>query len=311
MSEYSVGRYARRCAAVTVQFAACLPLMMASSQAAAQTHPWQTFTACGGLQFDFLPAAGSGAKAVTATAPAPLVLVVHGGGWSSGSREDYHGLQSWLSQQGLASLSIDYRLAPAARFPAQAEDTRCALQWVQQQAPALGIQSQRLAGFGISAGAHLLALTALQTPMVQPSAKKTAALRCVVLHGAPTDLLAWWRSSPDDMSGPMSQRRMLIQLFGQGPERAETEAAYRAASPLYNVKNLSLGSGGPRWLLLHGEQDVTVPVQQAQLFTDAIKAAGGQADLLRLPDTGHIGFGTHDRQVAARVSRFYQDCLKK
>ncbi|NDI87342.1 alpha/beta hydrolase [Undibacterium crateris] len=309
MAEHNVARSVGLCTARIFKTLFWLTLMTAANQTAAQTQPWQTFTACGGLQFDFLPAAANSTKAEAAPAPAPLVLVVHGGGWSSGSREDYHGLQSWLSQQGLASLSIDYRLAPAARFPAQAEDTRCALQWVQQQAPALGIQPDRLAGFGISAGAHLLALTALPASAAKRSPVKQAALRCVVLHGAPTDLLAWWRSSSDDMSGPMSQRRMLMQLFGQGADQAEP--AYRAASPLYHVKNLSFGSGGPRWLLLHGEQDVTVPVQQAQRFTDAIKAAGGQAELLRLPDTGHIGFGTHDRQVAARVSRFYQDCLKK
>ncbi|MBR7777974.1 alpha/beta hydrolase family protein [Undibacterium rugosum] len=309
MSEYSVRRFARRRTAVIFPILASLPLMMASSQVSAQTQPWQTFTACGGLQFDFLPAAANGAQAEAGPSPAPLVLVVHGGGWSSGSRSDYHGLQMWLRQQGLASLSIDYRLAPAAKFPAQAEDTRCALQWVQQQAQALGIQPERLAGFGISAGAHLLALTALAAPAAQRLPVKQAALRCVVLHGAPTDLIAWWRSSPDDLSGPMSQRRMLMQLFGQGADQAE--AAYRAASPLYHINKLSSHAAGTRWLLLHGEQDVTVPVQQAQQFAEALRAAGVDADLMRLPDAGHVGFGSVERQVATRISHFYQKCLKK
>jgi acetyl esterase/lipase len=60
-------------------------------------------------------------------APLPVVLLVHGGGWGAGSRQDYRPLQLALAQQNMVAVSVDYRLAPASRFPAQLEDVKCAL----------------------------------------------------------------------------------------------------------------------------------------------------------------------------------------
>jgi hypothetical protein len=100
----------------------------------------QTVTACGNdvpLKFDVLPA-------TNASPPYSAVVVVHGGGWLGGSRTDLHGLLQQLSRMGFVAMSVDYRLAPAARFPAQIEDVKCAVRWLRSHAVEYQINPEKL-----------------------------------------------------------------------------------------------------------------------------------------------------------------------
>ncbi len=264
----------------------------------------QTVPLCQGLSLDILP------PAQRAQQPAPVVLVVHGGGWIGGSRQDYPELLQWLSQQGYVAAAAEYRLAPAARFPAQIEDMKCVLGWLQQHAEQYGGDSKRMAGIGISAGAHLLALS--QTTPGQWETQKNAPLRCAALHGAPLDLPAWWQSADPDRQDMMSPRVMLKALTGAAYPQAAS--LYRQASPQWQLEQRHAAASHnvrlPALLLIHGEQDQTVPLQQSQRYAARYQQAGGRAELYALPDTGHIGFGTHGRSVAEKLRQFLQSCTK-
>lgn len=264
----------------------------------------QTVPLCQGLSLDILP------PAQRVQQPAPVVLVVHGGGWIGGSRQDYPELLQWLSQQGYVAAAAEYRLAPAARFPAQIEDMKCVLGWLQQHAAQYGGDGKRMAGIGISAGAHLLALS--QTTPGQWETTNTSPLRCAALHGAPLDLPVWWQTADPDRQDMMSPRVMLKALAGAAYPQAA--ALYQKASPQWQLdqrdKIKRRKEALPALLLIHGEQDQTVPLSQSQRFTASYQQAGGRAELMTLADTGHIGFGAHSRSVAEKLRQFLQTCTK-
>ena len=112
-----------------------------------------------GLRLYRPPAAGS--------APLPCVLFLHGGGWSLGDLDSYDGLvRALCAASGAAFLAVDYRLAPDHPFPGAFEDSVHAAHWLFTQAETLGVDPERLALMGDSAGGALAACTAFATHKV-------------------------------------------------------------------------------------------------------------------------------------------------
>lgn len=268
----------------------------------------QTVTACGTdtpVNLDMLtPAQGTG--------PYPAVLVVHGGGWLSGSRTDLRGLLLQLSRWGILGVSVDYRLAPAARFPAQIEDVKCAVRWLRAHAAEYGIQADRIGALGISAGAHLVALTALtagQWEQYGGNPQVSSALRCAVMHAPPLNLPAWWEDADPAMRGPMSPRVMLNTLFGA--DYVGAKQAYRMASPAsYTHFDRQQKQTIPAMLLIQGEKDVTVPVSQSRQFAAQLRQAGVALELMTLADGDHFTFGSQGAQVGEKIRAFLTGCLQ-
>ncbi|MFZ6687813.1 alpha/beta fold hydrolase [Undibacterium sp. SXout11W] len=245
-----------------------------------------------------------------AVAAYPAVIVVHGGGWMGGSRKDYQGLQSLLANMGLASMSIDYRSAPLARFPAQIEDLKCAIRWLHQHASEHQIDPERIGGFGISAGAHLTALVALTSGKwntVDRGNQSSDRLRCAVLHAPPLDFPDWWQTADPQITGTMSPRFMLNNLFGKDYSQAKN--AYKEASPSTYAAQAQKEKTPPL-LIVHGEQDVTVPIRASQAFVDQLIARGVSAELMRISDADHFGFGSQTRQAVEKIQIFFSQCLK-
>ena len=90
----------------------------------------------------------------------PAVILVHGGGWRLGERDQLFRYADTLAKKGYACFSIDYRLAPKYKFPTQLEDCQNALKWIKEHSTEYIINSNKIAVFGYSAGAHLAALMA-------------------------------------------------------------------------------------------------------------------------------------------------------
>ena len=112
------------------------------------------------LSGDFYPARSE-------PGPTPVCIVIHGGGWYKGKRQDMESVAQRFSENGIAVFNISYRLAPRFKFPAPVLDTKDAIRWVKANAKALGVDSRRLCLFGYSAGAHL----SLMAGMTDPSDK--------------------------------------------------------------------------------------------------------------------------------------------
>ena len=101
---------------------------------------------------------------VDGDAPLPMLVYYHGGGWVLGSIESHDATCRYIAQQGqLKVLSVDYRLAPEFRFPTAVEDAVAAFRYVRDNAAELGVDPQRIAVGGDSAGGNLAAVVCQQT----------------------------------------------------------------------------------------------------------------------------------------------------
>lgn len=203
----------------------------------------------------------------------PAVLLVHGGSWKFGNKERYVDIARRLAASGWVAVSVNYRLVPQVRWPIAAQDVRCALAHVRAHAADLGVDPRRVAVAGYSAGGHLASLlgVANDIPEVQSAcdAGDTPPPDAVVSGAGVQDLreLGWTLEVQNFLGGTLDV----------------VPDVYARASPLDHV-----GAGAPPFLLLHGDQDLYVPVGQSVRMRDALLAAGNHAELLVLPGGGHV-----------------------
>lgn len=204
--------------------------------------------------------------------PHPVVVFVHGGGHVGGDKSD-SGLQLLLpsaSRAGYSVVSINYRLAPEFRHPAQVEDARLAVRWLRANASRFRIDPHRLALAGASAGGHIVTFLAFTPCEGNPSAadpvmRQSCRPTTVVNFFGTTDLRE--RDDP-----------LLIALLGPHP----TQAAKAAASPIAHVS-----PDDPPTLSLHGTADPLVPYAHSVALHRALSSAGVPNQLVTVEGGGH------------------------
>jgi acetyl esterase/lipase len=209
--------------------------------------------------------------------PAPAVLYVHGGGWVAGSKTEVTTFSREIVAAGYFIASIDYRLAPAHRWPAQIEDTKCALRHLRANAARYGLDPNRIGVWGASAGGHLAALAGLAGKEAglegnggftdQPS-----GVQAVVDMFGPTDF-----TPPLDPAFPIG---LLEVLFGKSLDTAGD--LLRQSSPTTYVN-----ANAPPFLILHGDRDRVVPLSQSELLHARLQAAGVKSTLVVVKNAGH------------------------
>lgn len=225
---------------------------------------------------------------------ATAILMWHGGGWRRGDRTRLEPQASALAEQGFVAMSCEYRLNGEALWPAQIHDTKAAIRWARANADRLGIDPNKIAGMGFSAGAHLT-LMAAGTPGLEAfegdggNPGVSSAIQAAVAVYPPTLLFAG-----DDRPSGGSPAESLAP-------GAATEELAREASPMEY-----LSPDYPPTFLLHGTADKVVPVSATLRMSDALRG-------LRTPIETHVyhglphGFGSYPAYVpvlAAEVANF-------
>src|SRR5947207_12277523 len=125
----------------------------------------------------------------------PAVVLVHGGGFVKGSRSETPRWDRWLNDAGYAVFDVGYRLAPPARWDQAAADVRCALAWLRSNAARYGVDPDRVALGGRSAGGNLALSVAYTAPGGASSCGGTPVpVQSVFALFPPVDLVAWWQS---------------------------------------------------------------------------------------------------------------------
>ncbi|MDA8743106.1 alpha/beta hydrolase [Rubripirellula amarantea] len=213
----------------------------------------------------------------------PVVVVVHGGGWISGDKWTLEGYSRLLARNGIASITINYRLAPTYPFPAQVDDVRSALIWVRSHKDEYHLDLSRLGLFGYSAGGHLSLLVASladEPSQTQLSASEWAPsdarwgqlpeIACVCVGGPPCD----FRSLPLDNTA---------MAYFLGGSKREKPVAYVAASPIAHVS-----SNDPPTYIIHGDKDLIVPIEGAKKFHQSQIQADIESHLEVMPGQGHM-----------------------
>jgi acetyl esterase/lipase len=210
---------------------------------------------------------------------APTLVQVHGGAWVIGDkREQGRPLMNHLAARGWVCFAPNYRLSPRATWPDHLVDVKRALAWVREHGEDYGADPGFLVLTGGSAGGHLTALCALtqNDPMWQPGFEDadTSVTACVPYYGV-YDL----NGETGTTAATVREKRLLARMVMKTRDRE----VFRLASPLSHI-----GGDAPPFFVVHGRNDTLVPVEEARLFVERLRAASSNPVLyLELPGTEH------------------------
>ncbi len=199
------------------------------------------------------------------TTAAPVLLFFHGGAWMIGDkRQQGVPMLEYLAERGYVCFTANYALSPKAKWPQHVVDCKLALAWVKQHAGRYGGDSGLVFLSGGSAGGHLSALVALTAnePAWQPGFEDadTAVAGCIPLYGV-YDFV-----DPDRVANPNLAPILENRVF----ERADVDAL-AASSPISRIHG-----DAPAFLVVHGRNDVLVPIRAARDFVGALRARSTQ-----------------------------------
>ncbi len=201
------------------------------------------------------------------------IVIIHGGGWTAGDKSDF---TSYINEfkkllPDYAYANVNYRLATIADnyFPAQENDVKSAIQFLIDKGGEYSI-SKDFIFIGISAGAQLGLLQGYKhSDMVKPLG--------LVSYFGPTDLEKLYLNT--NVTVPEAIKNIASSKLQENPN------LFFEASPVNYVTPQSAPT-----LLLHGDKDNVVPLEQAVLLRDKLKAAGAQQNLVIYPGQGHDGW---------------------
>lgn len=204
--------------------------------------------------------------------PRPAIVVIHGGGWIEGDKSSFStpknpppGNIMDFAKLGFVAVTINYRLAKEAPFPAALHDCKCAVRWLRANAAQYHIDPDLIGAWGNSAGGHL----ALMLGMVGkdanlegdgPFPEQSSLVQAVVSDSGPIDLLYQYQHD---------QIPSAIVQFLAGPPEGSRVADYKLASPINHISRQT-----PPLMLIYGGADTQVGVETADQFVLALDRAG-------------------------------------
>ena len=204
----------------------------------------------------------------SASADIPAVVVVHGGSWMHGSKEDVRIIDRFLDRmrnEGWAVISIDYVTSPLGILDAPSRNVRKALKWIRMNAVNFGIDPNNLGIYSFSAGSHLT-MEALNA-----SKKPGEDWRFWVNEYGPVDLLAMAAGEAFKASA----------VFARFPNWY-----LRKHSPIFHIR-----APFPPTKLIHGDADQVVALAQSERLAESLAAWDTEVSLMSVPGGDHGFFG--------------------
>jgi enterochelin esterase family protein len=222
----------------------------------------------------------------------PLVIWVHGGGWRAGSRSPCPG--GALVGSGFAAACISYRLSDVATFPAQIHDVKAAVRWLRANADRFGFDPNRFGAWGSSAGGHLVALLGTSGDVAELEGSVgtvgvSSKVQAVVDFFGPTDFLQMDKFPSNIVhNGPKSPESLLVGgTITEHPDRVAK------ANPITYVT-----PDDPPILIVHGDEDKLVPLNQSELLFAALQKAGVESRFEVARGEGHGFKSDNPRRMA-------------
>jgi acetyl esterase/lipase len=248
------------------------------------------------LKMDFYFPAVGGVKA------RPVVMYVHGGGWRMGSKSMVSIIPgpSELLRRGYVVTAINYRLAPEYKFPAMLEDAKCAVRFLRARARDFNLDPNRIGVLGDSAGGHLAALLGLTDARAGFDGQcdwsnESSRVQAVVdLYG------------PSDFAGGktnFNQAAVSLIKDAFGAKDANDPILKRASPVTY------VSTKAPPFLILHGDHDGLVPLEQSEELDEKLKAAGVSTTFVVITNFSHgfTPFGLKSSPTAIELSKMVAD----
>lgn len=225
--------------------------------------------------------------------PLPAVIVVHGGAWRAGKKEDYDATAAsmTLARENFVVFNINYRLtADGGEFPNNIEDVKRAITYLRKNAAKYSVDDQRIGVFGTSAGGHL-ALMAAYAPNPIFGIKEKNSVKAVVAFCPLTDL-------------KQMEVAFVVQYIGCMVDQCKD--VWSKASPMSYVQT------SVPTLLVHGYTDRTVPFQQSAQLNELLKLNHTKVEMLELPNSDH-NFSTSNGEARLTSSdamvKFFKENL--
>ena len=223
-------------------------------------------TISGDLKLFYFPPAGSKSGAAR-----PATLWIHGGGWTGGTCESFFAMARYTATRGAASFVVEYRPVNTNGTVTVADcvaDCKSAVRYLRRHAVELGVDPQRIAVIGESAGGHLAACVGTFDGFNDPADGLTISARpdALVLYNPLTDFT----------------QSNFLKLFTNGAATVEKLKLARELSPLLHIR-----AGQPPAICIHGLADTVVTPDHSSDFAEAMRKAGNRCDLVLLPETPH------------------------
>lgn len=211
--------------------------------------------------------------------PAPIkptgaVVVIHGGGWMGGKRQDMDRLCQEIAKRGLLAATVQYRLAPKYKWPAMLDDVQTAVRFLRTNATKYHIDPKRIGAGGASAGGHLsLLLGSMETFDSKPAHFPGVSSKV----GAVFNIFG-----PTDLSQDFAPGWEMLFTAVTGKPKSEIPETVKQFSPVTHITKLSAPV-----FTVHGSKDPLVPVIQSKRLEDALKAVGVSCTTRVIEGMGH------------------------
>ncbi len=228
----------------------------------------------------------------------PIVIFVHGGEWTKGDKTEVSYKPKFFTENSIVFISTNYRLYPAAKFPAHAEDVAAAVRWAVDHAAEFGGDPKKVFLMGHSAGCHLVTLVGLDPKYLAGVKLKPSDLRGVVA----------WSGGAYDLVAKVAEGGSYKEHIGNafGPD----EAAWKDASPVTHAKN---GGAAPPFLFASYEKGNNAN-KTAERLAGLIRDAKGRAEVIVLENRTHQTanhlLGAPDDKTGAILLKFLADAAR-
>ncbi|MBS1707228.1 MAG: alpha/beta hydrolase [Armatimonadetes bacterium] len=205
----------------------------------------------------------------------PVVVVIHGGSWSSGKREDMALVCQAIADAGMAAATVTYRLSPANRWPAHLYDCQAAVRFLRGNAAKYHLDPAKVGACGGSAGAHLALLLGMRDTVEKNAAEfpgESSRVQAVFNIFGPVDVSQDFNKA---IAASLAKTVM-------GVEYDKADAEKKEFSPITYVAKDSAPV-----FTLHGTADPLVPVMQANRLSVAYSKVGVECVTFLVPKLGH------------------------
>jgi acetyl esterase/lipase len=232
-----------------------------------------------------------------------LIVWVHGGAWHSGNKENP---PLNLLGYGYALASVDFRVSTEKPFPAQVHDIKAAIRFLRANAHKYGYQPGKIIIWGSSSGGHLAALVATTNSNKELEGNlgdfintSSSVQGCIDYYG-PTNLLTILnQSTPFGLNVRLPALAILL-----GKPLDQVTGLAKLASPVYQVD-----STDPPMFIVHGEQDVQVPINQSIELMSAYRSKNLKVQIEFIPNAGHGGEAYFKKEVLNKIDKFLKEVI--
>lgn len=207
--------------------------------------------------------------------PFPALIAIHGGAWRNGSKLQMLRHAWKFAKAGYVVIAINYRHAPAYKFPAQIHDCKRVVRWVRHKSQKLKVDPEQIAVFGYSAGGHLSAMLGttheadgLEGEIPDELKNYSSRVNCVVVGGGPCEF-DWIKS------------QALVYWLGSAPD--EKPELYKQAAPMTYVTK-----DDPPMMFVHGGGDSVVPPETSRKMHQRMIEVGVSTEYKTIGKKGHF-----------------------